>query len=168
MAEMVVLTGAVMDTYGQYMQGKALQDQAKTEADILNYNAKIKDREADLALERARAEADKFKSEGDVFKAEQNVALAKGGVLTTTGSPQMVIEQTAFNINEDRKMILREGFLSQSALFQQGEGLRYEARAAKARGANIRQANNIRTITTGLSATKRVVAAFGGGSILTG
>lgn len=150
---MMMVGGVAMDTYGQYAQGQAMKAQANTERRILEYNASIKDREAKLALERARADARMFQEEGEAFQASQNVAIAKGGVLATTGTPRMVIEQTAENLGADRRMILKEGFLAQSALQQQAEGLRYEARAAQARGKNIGRAFTIRagqSLLTGL------------------
>ena len=158
LSKAIMVAGVAMDTYGQYAQGQALKDQANTEKQILEYNASIKERESKLALERSRAEAEKFQLQGEEFKAEQNVTLAKGGVLTSTGTPMMVMEQTAEGLEADRKMILKEGFLNQSALHQQAEGLLYESRAAKARGINMGRAGNIRTATTLLSGIQRLGA----------
>ena len=67
---------------------------------------------------------------------EQRVRLAKGGVLSTEGTPALLLEETAQELEADRMSILREGFLGESFAMSQAEGLRAEGRAAKARGKN--------------------------------
>ena len=125
--------------------------QAEAEQDILDYNASIKDREAKAAAERGRAEALKFQREGEQLQGAQQVAIAKGGVLSSTGSPALLMETTADTLEQDRQSILREGFLAQSTLEQEGEGLRFQGRAAKARGQNARTASYIKTGSSLLS-----------------
>ena len=92
------------------------------------------------------------------MQGRQNVALAKGGVLTSSGSPALLMEDTANNLEIDRQSILREAFLNRSTLEQQGEGLRYEGRAARARGRNLKTASDIKTATTLLGGFKGFAA----------
>ena len=155
---LMFIAGTAMQVVGQFQQGQALKDQAETEQDILNYNASIKDREAKAAEERGRAEALKFQREGQELQGRQNVALAKGGVLTSSGSPALLMEDTANNLEIDRQSILREAFLNRSTLEQQAEGLRYEGRAARARGRNLKTASDIKTATTLLGGFKGFAA----------
>ena len=158
----MMATGVALDTLGQYNQGRALKQQAEAEKDILDFNAQIKDREAKAALDRARAEAAVFQREGEELQGRQQVALAKGGVLTSTGTPMFVMEDTARELEADRMSILREGFLAQSTKEQEAEGLRFEGRAARARGRNLKLGSDLRTATTGLSGARSLLTTFAG------
>ena len=139
----LTVASAGLTAYGQYQQGKAAEAQGKAEQEILNYNAKLKEREATAERERAYAEAQRFKKEGKALLGEQQVTLAKGSVLTTVGTPALLLEQTAQELEADRMSILREGFLAESFRETEAEGLRYEGRAAKARGKNIKKGANL-------------------------
>lgn len=146
-----IIAGGGLMAYGQYQQGQAAAAQGKMEQDIMDYNAKIKEREAAAELERSRAEAAKFSKEGEELQGRQQVSLAKGGVLTATGSPALLLEETAQNLESDRRMILREGLLSESFRMSEAEGLRYQGRAAKASGLNARIASRYAAAGTILS-----------------
>lgn len=147
---MVIIAGGIQ-AYGQIQEGKAAAAQAKSEQEILNYNAEIKEREATLEVERAQAEARRFKKEGEVLQGEQRVRLAKGGVLVTTGTPALLLEETARELEADRMSILKEGFLAESFALSEAEGLRFQGRAARARGINIRTASRYKAAGTILS-----------------
>ena len=151
MALPMFIAGTALSAFGQYQQGVAMQQQAEAQQDILNYNAEIKDREADAALERSRAEALRFQREGEQLQGAQKVALAKGGVLTSGGTPALLMETTADALDQDRMSILREGFLAQSTKQQEAEGLRFQGRAAASRGKNFRTASYLNVGTSLLS-----------------
>jgi len=136
-----IVVGGGLQAYGQYQQGKAAEAQGKAEQQIAEYNAKLKEKQAAAELERARAQATQFEKEGEALKGEQIVSFAKGGVLTTTGTPALLLEETAAELEADRMAILREGFLGRSFREGEAEGLRFEGRAAKARGKNIKTAS---------------------------
>ncbi len=147
-----LVVGAGLQAYGQYQAGKAAEAEGKMEQQILDYNARLKEREAAAELERARAEARRFGKEGEALLAEQQVGLAKGGVLAEVGTPALLLETTAQELEADRMQILREGFLSESFRLSEAEGLRFEGRAAKVRGKNIRRAKTLQaggTLLTG-------------------
>ena len=88
----LLIAGAGVQAYGQYQQGQAAEAQGKAEQEILEYNAKLKEREAAAELERARAEAIAFGKEGEALLGTQQVSLAKGGVLTQAGTPALLLE----------------------------------------------------------------------------
>lgn len=130
----IAIAGAAATTaYGEYQAGKAAEAEGKAQQQIAEYNAKLKEREAAAERERARVEAEQFKERGRGLLAEQRVGYAKGGVLTT-GTPAEVIDITSKNLEADRMRILKEGFLAGSFRESEAEGLRYEGRAARARG----------------------------------
>jgi hypothetical protein len=152
----LAVMGAGVTAYGKYQQGKAAEAQAEAEQDILNYNATLKERQAAAELERSRAEARRFQREGEALTAEQVTGFAKGGVLTQ-GTPALVLETTAQELEADRMAILREGFLAESFRRSEAEGLRYEGRAARARGRNIRRGSTLAaagTLLTGYGTAK--------------
>ncbi len=154
---LAIAAGAGVQAYGQYQQGKAAEAQGKAEQEILNYNAKLKEREAAAELDRARAEAIRFEKEGEALQGTQQVQLAKGGVLTEVGTPALLLEKTAQELEADRRQILREGFLAQSFRESEAEGLRFEGRAAKARGKNLATASKFQaagTLLTGFGSAK--------------
>ena len=152
-AVIAIGAGAGIQAYGQYQQGKAAEAQGKAEQAILNYNAQLKERQAAAELDRARAEALRFEKEGEALLGTQQVALAKGGVLTTVGTPALLLEQTAQELEADRMSILTEGFLAKSFRESEAEGLKFEGRAAKARGKNIKRGARLAaggTLLTGI------------------
>ncbi len=170
LAVVAIAAGAGVTAYGQYQQGKAAEAQGKAEQQILEYNAKIKERQAAAELERARAEAIRFGKEGEALLATQQVQIARGGVLATTGTPFQLAEETEEELLADRMMILREGLLAESFRISEAEGLRFEGRAAKARGKNIKRgatlaagATILSGVGTSLYATYKL-PAFGTGA----
>jgi len=148
---MAIVAGAGMQAYGQLEAGKAAAEQGKQEQMILEHNAKLKEREAELEVKRARAEATRFGKEGKVFQAAQRVGYAKSGVLATQDTPALSLEQTAIELDVDRMSILEEGFLAESFRLSEAGGLRFEGRAARERGRAARRASRMQAAGTILS-----------------
>ena len=170
LAVLAIVAGTAVQTYGQLQQGKVAAAEGKAAQQIAEHNAKIKERQAAAELERARAEAERFGREGEALLGEQQVALAKGGVLATTGTPALLLEETADELKADRMQILKGGFLAESFRLSEAEALRFEGRAARARGRYARSASRLfaaTTILTGGGATSMAtyrLPAFGTGA----
>ena len=133
----IMLIGVGLQAAGQIQAGQAAKAQGEAEQEILNQNAKLKEREAAAELARSREEARQFGKEGEALLGKQQVTLAKGGVLTAQGTPALLLEETAKELEADRMSILREGFLNESFRLSEAENLRYQGRAAKAKGENL-------------------------------
>ena len=133
----IALVGVGMQAAGQIQAGQAAKAQGEAEQEILNQNAKLKEREAAAELARSREEARQFGKEGEALLGKQQVTLAKGGVLTAQGTPALLLEETAKELEADRMAILRDGFLNESFRLSEAENLRYQGRAAKAKGENL-------------------------------
>ena len=146
-----LVAGASFQAYGQYQSGKAAEAQGKAEQQIAEYNTTLKERQADAERERARVEAERFSKEGDALQATQNVQFAKGGVLVTEGTPALVLEQTAMELEANRMAILTEGFLAGSFLESEAEGLKLVGSAAAAKGKNLNTASQYSAIGSLLS-----------------
>ena len=152
-AVVVIGAGAGIQAYGQIQAGKAAEAQAKSEQALLEHNAQIKEREAKAERDRAIAQAKRFEEQGEAFKGKQKVTIAKGGVLTTEGSPLALIDETIEGLEEDKRSILKEGFLGESFRLSEAQGLRFQGRSALARGKNIKAGSKLSaagTLLTGL------------------
>ncbi len=158
-----IVVGGGLQAYGAYQAGKAAEAQGKAEQAIAEHNARLKEREAAAELERSRAAAERFEREGEALQGTQQVQLAKGGVLTTVGTPALLLEETAQELEADRMQILKEGFLAQSFRESEAEGLRFGGRAALARGRNIKTASRYQA--AGSILTTVGTAAFAGSTL---
>ena len=153
-------------------QADAAEVQAQNENTLLEHNAKIKEREGAAEVERAREAARQFGREGEALQATQQVQLAKGGVLTAGGTPALLFEETAKELEMDRMSILREGFLNESLALSQAQGLRLSGEAALSRGqftsANLK--SGAKSVKSGgyLSAGGTLLSGIGGASAMKG
>ncbi len=129
-----IIAGTAIGAYAKIEAGKQAERDAKAQQVLANRNALIAEQQAKAALERAKEEAKQFEKEGEALLGEQQVALAKGGVLTTIGTPAILIEETEKELEADKLAILKEGFLAESFGLSQAENLRFEGRIARARG----------------------------------
>ena len=148
----LLIAGAAISAGSAIQQGAAAAEQAKQQQKILEQNALLAERQAQAERDAATDTAQKFEKEGRRLTGAQRVAYARGGVLTTEGTPLVVMEETRRELEEDRLNILREGFLRGAFRESEAFGLRSQGAAARARGK--------------AAAKGSVLAA--GGSILTG
>ena len=72
----LLAAGTATATVGAIQQGKAAEAAAKSEQDILNFNAREKEKEALAEQEAARERAEKFSKEARAFKGTQRAAIA--------------------------------------------------------------------------------------------
>lgn len=162
--------GLGLQLKGQYEAGKAAVAQAETEQAILlqnaataraiaEYNAQLKERQAEDEREAARTAAEKFEKEGERFRGTQRVQLARGGVLATEGTPALLLEETAQELEQERLDILKEGFRRGEYLESQAVGLRFrgateataltfQGAAARARGINVARGYRLASMGT--------------------
>lgn len=157
MAEMVIIGLMVAGTAIEYQairqQGKAAAAQGQAEQDILDYNAQLKIKEAEDIREAARKEAEKFGVEARRLRGAQRVAIARAGVLSTVGTPALLLEETAQELETDRMAILEQGYIRAGYPESEAFGLRFQGISAKARGENIRRGAQLAatgTLLTGI------------------
>lgn len=132
-----IVAGAAVGTYGIIQQGRAADAQSKSEQDILNYNAAQKMKEAEDIRKSASEEAERFAEEGRRLRGSQRVAISRAGVLTE-GTPALLLEETAQNLEADRLAILEQGFLRGEYAESEAFGQRFAGKSARARGKNIK------------------------------
>ena len=129
----LMIAGTIAQAGGMVIQGLAAKAQSETEAAILEQNAKIKEREAEAERKAAEVEAEQFARRGKELIGTQRVGYAKGGVLAE-GTPALLLEETAAELEKDRLQILKEGYLRGGFRESEATGLRFEGTAAKTRG----------------------------------
>lgn len=124
----IALISAGMGAYGQYQTGK-FQER------MTEYNAQLAAQEAETIKEASEYEQRAARKEGRKLKDRQFVQFAKGGVVPTTGTPLLVRQETAEDIEKDIRMMqygygIRRGrALSESKLQKmKGKGMSRAAR----------------------------------------
>lgn len=147
-----IVGGAVTQTVSIIQQGQVAAAQGKAEQDILNFNAAQKIKEAEEIRAAAQEEAAKFGKEARRFKGKQRVAIARGGVLAV-GTPALLLEETAQELEADRLAILEQGFLQGEFVESQAFAARFAGVSAKARGKAIKRGSLLAaggTLLTGI------------------
>jgi len=94
----VALIGAGVSAAGQIQTGK-FQER------MTEYNAQLAAQEAETIKAASEYEQRAARVEGRKLKARQFVQFAKGGVVPTTGTPLLVREETAGDIERDVRMM---------------------------------------------------------------
>lgn len=93
----IAITAAVVGATSQIQQGKYQQQMAE-------YNAALKEREAETITEASEYEEREARRAGRKLKAKQFMQFAKGGVLPTTGTPLLVREETEGEIERNIRL----------------------------------------------------------------
>jgi hypothetical protein len=148
----LLAAGTATATIGAIQQGKAAEAQSKSEQDILNFNAAQKVKEAEEHRTAAQEQAAKFAKQGRRLRGTQRVAIARGGVLAV-GTPALLLEETAQELEADRLAILEQGFLRGEFAESEAFGARFAGVSARARGRNIKRGSRLAaggTLLTGL------------------
>ena len=151
MAEALIV-GAIFGTVGAIQQGRAAEAQGRAEQEILDFNAAQKMKEAEERRKAASEEARRFAEEGRRLKGKQRVAIARAGVLTE-GTPALLLEETAQELEADRLAILEQGFLEGEYAESQAYAQRFAGASARARGKNIKRGSYLAasgTLLTGI------------------
>ncbi len=134
----LLVAGTTTAVIGAVQQGRAAEAQGRAEQDILNFNAAQKIKEAEEHRTAAQEQAAKFAKRAKAFRGTQRVAIARGGVLAV-GTPALLLEETAQELEEDRLAILEQGFLRGEFAESEAFGARFAGVSAKARGRAIKR-----------------------------
>jgi len=153
-------TGLGLQMKGQHEAGKAAVAQAKSQAALQEYNAKLAEREAVETQEAAAYEESKHRKGGERLKASQRVAYAKAGV-TPEGSPLEKMEQTASELEMDALMIRRGGELGYQRYTAEAGLQRMAGRSALLRGRAARRASRIGMAGTAFSGAGQLGYQYG-------
>lgn len=95
-------TAAGIGAYSSIQQGKAAEAAAK-------HQSRLEQLQAEENRNKANFEARQTRIESRRIAAINQTSLAKNGVISTTGSPLLVMRESARNSELDARMISREG-----------------------------------------------------------
>lgn len=93
----VAISAAVVGATSQIQQGKYQQQMAE-------YNAALKEKEAETIEVASEYEEREARREGKKLKARQFMQFAKGGLVPTTGTPLLVREETGGEIERNIRL----------------------------------------------------------------
>jgi len=120
------MAGTLMSVQGQLAQGSAQKKWGE-------YNAQVAERDAESARQSAEYEAGLKRREGEKILGTQRALFGKAGV-TFEGSPLMLMEQTAADVEMDALMIERGGVLTSQRYQSEATLSRMKGQAASRAG----------------------------------
>ena len=126
--------GAVAGTAAGIVGGIQSYEQQKTNAEaqqnMMRYNARMEQREADAELAEANEAARRQREEDARLRAAQRAAYGKSGAAMTSGSPLAVLGDTAANQELGIQDIHRTGARAYSRRTAQAQNYLYQGRVA--------------------------------------
>ena len=149
----VAAVGAIASIAGTYTSMQAQKKQGESQEQWNQYNAAVAERDAESARQSAQYEADLKRREGEKLLGRQRALFGKAGV-TFEGSPLLLMEETASDIEMDALMIERTGKLT-SQRYQS------EATLSRMKGASAKRAGYYGAGTTLLTGAGRAATTYG-------
>jgi len=125
--------GAITSMVGAIGSAQAQAKQGKAQEQWYQYNASVAERDAESARQSAEYEAALKRKEGEKLLGRQRALFGKAGV-TFEGSPLMLMEQTASDIEMDALMIERGGKLTEQRYQSEATLSRMQGTAAQKAG----------------------------------
>lgn len=149
----LAIAGAVASAATAITSGVSASNNARRQAAMAEFNAKIQQRNATIAQQQAQAEADRRLSAQERLRGRQRVTIAKSGV-QATGSPLDVIEDTELESALDIQNVLYQGALQQ-------QNFNTNADAARMQAAGLRSQGRQTLLNSGLSAAGSLIGGVG-------
>ena len=126
-AVIAAVAGAAVSAYGAVRQGQYQEAAAE-------YNAKIAERDAELARQKAEYDADVSAKEFKKLLGRQKALYAKAGVDISEGSPLLVMAYQAEEGERDRQAILYGGKTAQESAIDRARLFRFTGENAATAG----------------------------------
>jgi len=126
-------TSAVAQGIAQYKAGQAQASAARSQAEMLGYNAQVSAKQAEAIRQRGSYEAALIRQAGKRLLAQQRAAYASAGYATSTGTPLAMVAETAKKLEIDR--MLKMGEYDVEANKQFSVAAQERVKAASLRGA---------------------------------
>jgi len=149
----VMAAGVAVSAIGTAMSMQSQIAQGKSQNAWNQYNASVAERDAEAARQSAAYEAGLKRKEGERILGRQRALFGKAGV-TFEGSPLLLMEETAANIEMDALMIERTGKLT---------GQRYESEATLSRmkGKSAQTTGYYGAYTTLMTGASQAIGVYG-------
>lgn len=135
----LMLIGGAVQAIGAIQAGKAQQAEANARAQANQYNAKVKEMNAQIARTQANAREEQQRRKGRQVLGAQRAGIAQAGI-GFGGSALDIMEQSADTAELDALNIRYEGELQSTGLLADAEAERYEAGVNRMAGRNAMKA----------------------------
>lgn len=135
----LMLIGAAVQAVGAIQAGKAQKAEANARAQANQYNAKVKEMNAQVARTQANAREEQQRRKGRQVLGAQRAGIAQAGI-GFSGSALDIMEQSADMAELDALNIRYEGELQSTGLLADAEAERYEADVNRMAGRNAMKA----------------------------
>ncbi|MCP4537768.1 MAG: hypothetical protein GY832_11545 [Chloroflexi bacterium] len=147
----MMIAGTAISAIGAIGAGRAQQQQSEDAAAISEYNAQVARNQAEAEERKAGIAAEQLERKGEALLATQRTQYGRGGVLSGTGTPQVVQADTATQLEMDRQMVLAEGAEAAQFAMSQATGHMMQAKSYKSQGKYAMRGAGLSALGTGLS-----------------
>ena len=137
MAMALMIIGTAVSVMGAFQQAQQIEDngaaQVQAQSEIAEYNAAVKDIEAQQQLEGAKMEEMRLARTARLFKSQQEARIGASGT-SFGGSSLEVLGDIAYQTSVDRSLVLRAGTIAGATTSAEAKADRAEARWQKLYG----------------------------------
>lgn len=140
---LLAIAGTIASAVGQVQAGQAAAAEGKTQQQMSEYNAKLQEREAATDEQRTTLESKRQAQDADRRRSSMLAELGSSGVVTTSGSPLLILGEQAEQNEIDNMMIGYDGRQRQQAMRSGASLSRMEGSYARARGKNAKTAGYV-------------------------
>lgn len=150
-APLLMLAGTGMSALSQYRQGQYAAMQAKAQANISDYNARVADANAEAIKQKSIFEQVRALQKGEKKAGELRAGLGASGALVSEGAPADILAEQAYESALDVALIGHEGQVGAAKQRNAAQMYRNEAVNYRTSAKNYKQAGKMAALTTGLS-----------------
>tara|TARA_R100000664_G_scaffold1959_1_gene5025 strand:+ start:3861 stop:4481 length:621 start_codon:yes stop_codon:yes gene_type:complete len=137
------LGGAATNLYGMQQQSNLMQANLMRQAEIREYDAKVRENNALMAEWSSQAKADTFQRRLAVLKGKQSPKTAKSGVVINQDSPLLVATDTAAEGQLEYLNIINQGTVLAAAERAGAAGKRSAAEQSRINASLVQPATNV-------------------------
>ena len=161
------IAGVGLMAGGQIQQGRAADAEAKSAANMAEYNAKVQEREARAIEQKARFDQMRQLQAGERVKNSLLSKLGASGADISAGAPLSLQAEQASELELENLLIGYEGQLGSQRAMSQAAMDRMQAKIYKQKGKSAKQASYMKagtTLLTGFGSMDTGTEAGGGGN----
>jgi hypothetical protein len=155
---------AASGTLAGIVQASAQKTAAEEQAKLIEYNAAVARNQAVAREQLQRREADIARRRAQGVLSSQRAKLAKGGVVLASGTPLLLQEVTAEEMELDALMIEYGADLTSSFSAMEQTGMAFESKVTRTSGARTARTSVISGILLGSSTGASTYASMSSGS----
>lgn len=126
------IAGGIFNIAGSVQQHEQAKANAKMQAQQMNYNKRLEEREAARVESETAENARRQRVQAEYLKSRQRAMLGKSGAAMSSGSPLAVLGQTAADQELGIQDTLVGGYQQAAQHREQAKMYDYQARVAKA------------------------------------